>query len=218
MSFLLTHCCSVEYWQKFGEQYTSMIEAMNPKPDEIILSSLVPLDVPPSVRNIITKELFWDGINEAVELSSCDWVVSAGVDQIMLPDSLVGLDRDCDVISIAGRTQNDSLFQADPDGYENILTLKRNPMSGMTVCRRESYLRFPTRRSPYSDWIQWMEFRKAELNVQFDTTQRFIHWRHPDAMSFLPNLQGEADVAMFRDLINEHEVVPGVEFPPRILK
>jgi hypothetical protein len=218
MSFLLTHCCSVEYWQKFGEQYTSMIEAMNPKPDEIILSSLVPLDVPPSVRNIITKELFWDGINEAVELSSCDWVVSAGVDQIMLPDSLVGLDRDCDVISIAGRTQNDILFQADPDDYQRILSITTNPMSGMTVSSRGSFLSFPTRRSPYSDWIQWMEFRKAELNVQFDTTQRFIHWRHPDAMSFRPNLQGEADVAMFRDLINEHEVVPGVEFPPRILK
>ena len=195
-----------------------MIEAMDPKPDEIIVSSLVPLDVPSWIRNIITKELFWDGIKEAVELSSCDWVVPAGVDQIMLPDSLVGLDRDCDVISIAGRTQNDQLFQADPDGYERILTIPINPMSGMTISSRDSFLAFPTRRSPYSDWIQWMEYRKSGLNVQFDTTQRFIHWRHAEAMSLKPNPQGEADVALFRDLINEHEVVPGLEFPPEILK
>jgi hypothetical protein len=70
----------------------------------------------------------------------------------------------------------------------------------------------------YSDWIQWMEFRKAELRVEFDTTQRFIHWRHPDAVSFQPHPQGEADVALFRSLINDHEIVPGQEFPPVVVK
>ena len=218
MTFLMTHCCSVEYWQKFGEQYVTMIEAMNPKPDEVILSSLVPLDVPSWIRNIITEELFWDGVNEAVEMSSCDWVVPTGVDQIMLPDALVGLDRDCDVISIAGRTQHGELFQANPDGYETILGSVSNPMSGMTVMRREVHLAYPARRSMYSDWIQWMEFRKAELRVQFDTTNRFIHWRHPEAVSFQAHPQGEADVALFRSLINQFEIVPGQEFPPIVVK
>jgi hypothetical protein len=218
MSFLLTHCCSIEYWEKFGKQYVAMIEAMNPQPDEVILSSLVPLPVPSSIRNIITKELFWDGVNEAVEASSCDWVVPAGVDQIMLPDALVGLDRDCDVISIAGRTQHGESFQASPDGYAGILTSTTNPMAGMTVMRRNVHLAYPARRSMYADWIQWMEFRKAGLRVEFDTTQRFIHWRHPEAVSFQPHPQGEADVALFRSLINDHEIVPGQEFPPVVVK
>jgi hypothetical protein len=217
MTFLMTHCCSVEYWQKFGEQYVTMIEAMNPKPNEVILSSLVPLDVPSWIRNIITKELFWDGVNEAVEMSSCDWVVPTGVDQIMLPDALVGLDRDCDVISIAGRTQHGELFQANPDGYQTILGSVSNPMSGMTVMRRKVHLAYPARRSMYSDWIQWMEFRKADLRVEFDTTNRFIHWRHPEAVSFQAHPQGEADVAFFRSLINQFEIVPGQEFPPIVV-
>jgi len=218
MTFLMTHCCSVEYWEKFGQQYVTMIEAMNPKPDEVILSSLVPLDVPSWIRNIITEELFWDGVNEAVEMSSCDWVVPAGVDQIMLPDALVGLDRDCDVISIAGRTQYGELFQANPDGYQTILGSVSNPMSGMTVMRREVHLAYPARRSMYSDWIQWMEFRKAELRVEFDTTNRFIHWRHPEAVSFQAHPQGEADVVLFRSLINQYQIVPGQEFPPIVVK
>ena len=151
-------------------------------------------------------------------MSSCDWVVPTGVDQIMLPDALVGLDRDCDVISIAGRTQHGELFQANPDGYETILGSVSNPMSGMTVMRREVHLAYPARRSMYSDWIQWMEFRKAELRVEFDTTNRFIHWRHPEAVSFQAHPQGEADVALFRSLINEFEIVPGQEFPPIVVK
>jgi hypothetical protein len=218
MSFLLTHCCSVEYWEKFGGQYVAMLEAMNPQPDEVILSSLVPLDVPPCIRNIITKELFWDGVNEAVEASSCDWVIPVGVDQIMLPDALVGLDRDCDVISIAGRTQHGQICQADSDGYEQILTSTTNPMKGMPVLRREVHLAYPARRSMYSDWIQWMEFRKAGIWVEFDTTQRFIHWRHPEAVSFQPHPQGEADVALFRTFVNHYEIIPGQEFPPVAVK
>jgi hypothetical protein len=214
MTFLMASCSSVEYWEKFGQQYVAMIEAMNPKPDEVILSSLIPLDVPSWISNIITEELFWDGINKAVETSSCDWVVLAGVDQIMLPDALVDLDRDCDVISIAGRTQHGELFQANPDGYQTILGSVSNPMSGMTVVRQETYLAYPWRRSMYSDWIQWMEFRKAELRVEFDTTYRFVHWRHPEAVSLQAFPQGEADVTLFRSLINQFKIVPGQEFPP----
>ena len=218
MSFLLTNSSSIEYWNKFGGQYVAMIEAMNPQPDEVIIASLVPLNVPPFIRNIITKELFWDGIYEAVQASSCDWVVLAGVDQIMLPDGLVGLDRDCDAISIAGSTQHGELFQANPDGYERILTSTNNPMGGMTVVKRDVYLAYPWRRSMYSDWIQWMQFRKVNIHVQFDTTQRFIHWRHPEAISFQPYPQGESDAALFRNFINHYQIVPGQDFPPLLVE
>lgn len=218
MSFLLTNSSSVEYWDKFGGQYIAMIEAMNPQPDEVIVASLVPLDVPAFICNIITKELFWDGIYEAVQESSCDWVVLAGVDQIMLPEGLVDLDRDCDVIAISGRTQYGQLCEANPDGYQRILTSENNPMGGMTVVRRDVYLAYPWRRSMYSDWIQWMQFRKADMRVEFDTTQRFIHWRHPEAISFLPYPQGEADASLFRTFINHYEIVPGQDFPPIVIE
>lgn len=218
MSFCLLHSCSIEYWERFGQTYSEMIEAMSPQPDEVIVASLVPLNVPSFIRNIETKELFWDGCYEAAVACESKWIVPLGIDMIMKPDGLANLDRDCDVISIAGVMSDGRPFKADPQGYERIFDIDWNPMSGMPVIRREIAVRFPPRRTPYADWINWFEFKKAGLRVEFDEQVRFIHVRHPNAISYSPNPKGEADVRVMRDLFKQHEIAPGMDFPPIILE
>ena len=217
MSFCILHSCSIEYWEKFGETFSEMLEVMSPQADEVIIASLIPLPVPSFIRNIQTKELFWDGCYDAAKATKCDWILPLGVDMVMMPDGLVGLDYDCDVISIAGITSDNRPFKADPYGYERIMEIDHNPMSGMPVLSRETALRFPPRRSPYADWINWMEFRKAGLRVAFDEKVRFIHVRHPEAISYSPHPKGEADVRLMRELLREHDVAPGMDFPPVLL-
>lgn len=217
MSFCILHSCSIEYWERFGQTFSTMLEEMSPRADEVIIASLVPLDVPSFIKNIPTKELFWDGCYDATLASETDWIVPVGIDMIVKPDGLTNFDYDCDVVSIAGVLSDGRPFKADPTGYQNIMDIDHNPMSGMPVIRRNIAVAFPPRRSPYADWIMWMEFHKAKLRVEFDEQVRFIHVRHPDAISYNPNMQGEADVRLMRSLLKDHDFARTMDFPPHLL-
>ena len=64
MTVGMAACASVEYWEKWGGQFVDMIEQLPTKPDEVVIASLVPLDVPDFIRNVRTTNLFWDSWND----------------------------------------------------------------------------------------------------------------------------------------------------------
>lgn len=218
MSVGIAACASVEYWEKWGGQFVDMIEQLDTKPDEVVIASLVPLDVPSFIKNVSTKELFWDSWNDAFAALSTDWVWPHGIDDIIYPNWFDGLVLDTDVVSITGMQSTGDLFQADEAGYARILQSGNNPMSGSTMSRREVLLAVPFRRTRWADWVWWLEVCKHGYSVRFDKEPRFTHVRHPEALSIKGDVQGEADVALVQSMLAAGDIVRGQDFPPIMVK
>ena len=218
MSVGIGACASVEYWEKWGGQFVDMIEQLETKPDEVVIASLVPLDVPSFINNVSTQELFWDSWNDAFAALSTDWVWGFGLDDLILPNWSDGLVLDTDVVSITGQQSPGGLFQADEAGFERMLDSGNNPMSGSMIFSREVASAVPFRRTRWADWVWWLEVRKHGYSVRFDKEPRFVHVRHPEALSIKGDVQGQADVALMQSMLAAGDVVRGQEFPPIAVK
>jgi len=208
------------YWEKFGALFIEQMEKLNTEPDEIIISSPEPLKLPKHWIEIIQPHHKWSNWNDTISSARSEWVCPAGLDDIWFADGLDGLTDvadDVDVISAAWM-ENGALWAADPTGFQNILHSSHNPMLGMTIWRKSIAHKIPYRQVVWNDWIQWMEIRKLGLKVEFKTKPVGDHIRHPDAYSMRPDAHGELQCEQMRAILREHDVVPGVEFPPLILK
>jgi hypothetical protein len=218
MSIGLGVCSSVEYWAQWGDQFVDMIEQLDTKPDEVVIASLVPLDVPSFIKNVPTKELFWDSANDAFAALSTDWVWGFGVDDLLLPNWREDLILDTDVVSITGQQSPGGLFQADEAGFERMLEIVTNPMSGSMMFTRDVASAVPFRRTRWTDWVWWLEVRKHGYSVRFDKERRFTHVRHPEALSIKGDVQGQADVQLMQTMLAAGDIVRGQEFPPIVVK
>jgi hypothetical protein len=211
-------CASVEYWEKWGGQFVDMIEQLPTKPDEIVVASLVPLDVPDFIRNVRTAQLFWDSWNDGFAALSTDYVWGFGLDDLILPNWADGLVLDTDVVSITGEQRPGGLFQADEANYARMLHSGNNPMSGSIIIRRDVALACPFRRTQWSDWVWWLEVNKHGYSVRFDKEPRFVHVRHAEALSIRSSVEGQADVALMQSMLAAGDIVRGQEFPPVAVK
>jgi hypothetical protein len=93
-----------------------------------------------------------------------------------------------------------------------------NPMSGSMIMRRQVVLDVPFRRTRWSDWVWWLEVRKHGYSVRFDKEPRFVHVRHPEALSLNSDVQGQADVELVQSMLAAGDIVRGQEFPPVAVK
>ena len=218
MTIGVATCASVKYWEKWGGQFVDMIEQLPTKPDEIVIASLVPLDVPDFIRNVLTDELYWDSLNDGIASLSTDYVWTFGIDDLILPNWADGLVLDADVISITGEQRPGGLFQANEAGYARMLENSNNPMSGSMIARRDVLLDVQFRRTRWTDWVWWLEVRKQEYSVRFDKETRFVHVRHPEALSLNSDVQGQADVELMQSMLAVGDIVRGQEFPPVAVK
>jgi hypothetical protein len=211
-------CASVEYWDKWGGQFVDMIEQLPTKPDEIVVASLVPLDVPDFIRNVRTANLFWDSWNDGFAALSTEYVWGFGLDDLIMPNWADGLVLDTDVVSITGEQRPGGLFQANEAGFARMLESGNNPMSGSMIMRRQVVLDVPFRRTRWADWVWWLEVRKHGYSVRFDKEPRFVHVRHAEALSLNSDVQGQADVELVQSMLAAGDIVRGQEFPPVAVK
>ena len=208
-----------DYWERFGEGFIKNVQGLSPQPDEVIVASSVPIDLPAGFTNVISDVMMWDSFNDAVNASSAEWVWPVGVDDRFCEGAFDGLPVDCDVISLTGvRSDNGGLFQADSDAYSWMLNNPNNPMSGSVMMKRHVWDSCPWRRVVWPDWVQWLEIKKLGFNVKFDRVDRFTFVRHDGAHSARPSSLGQQQCDEMRKILREYNVVPGVEFPPQILK
>lgn len=217
MSIALIGCSSVEYWGRWGRQFCDSVQAMRTKPNEVIIASLEPLDVPDFVTNIETKELFWDSWNDAIRHSTSDWVWPGGIDDLFEIDALEDLDTSGDVIAVSGMESTGQTFFPDAGGFEQILRVSHNPMRGSIMLRRDVALELPWRRTKWADWCQWCEIRHGEYRVVFDPKVRMMHTRHAEALSLNPDPIAQSHVEQLKHWLLEGRVVRGAEWPPVLL-
>lgn len=218
MSVGIAACASVEYWSRWGGQFVDMYQKLERKPEQVVIASLVPLDVPDYFTNVPTQRMFWDSWNDAIAALSTDWVWPQGIDDLISPNWADGLVLDSDVVSITGYQSPGGLFQANENGWAGMLNNGNNPMSGSMMFRREVALAVPFRRTRWADWVWWLEVGRQGYSVRFDKEPRFTHVRHADALSLNSDVQGQADVDLVRSMLLEGDIVPGQEFPPVAVK
>jgi hypothetical protein len=210
-----------DYWEKFGSQFVESLENLNTQPDEVFISSPEPLNLPKHWIEVIQPLHKWNCWNDLMLMAESDWLVPVGMDDIWFPDGLDGLSDVEDDVDIQNLACWDSgrIWAADPQGFEHILHSNHNPMLGAIAIRRSVVEQILFRETIWCDWIQWMEIRKLGLKVKFRTSPLLLdHIRHPDAYSIRGNANGDLEVEQMRAILREHNVVPGIEFPPQILK
>ena len=209
-----------DFWDRFGEQFVEQMEKLNTEPDEVIVSSPKPLNLPKHWHEIIQPHHKWNNWNDTMFAAHSDWVMPSGMDDIWYPDALDGLtdvDEDVNIITYPW-TQDGTVNSPTQEGFDQILNVSHNPMVGGYLIRRSILWSIPYRQVVWNDWIQWMEIKKLGYKVAFRGNPGGEHIRRPDSYSIAPKANGELECEQMRAILREHEVVPGVEFPPLILK
>ena len=209
-----------DFWDRFGGQFVEQMEKLNTEPDEVIVSSPVPLNLPKHWHEIVQPHHKWNSWNDTMFAANSDWVMPVGMDDIWFPDALDGLtDVDEDVKIICNPWMQDGqVWAASQEGFNQILHVSHNPMLGGLLIRRSVLWSIPFRQVVWNDWIQFMEIKKLGYKVAFRGNPCGDHIRRPDSYSITSKANGELECDQMRAILREHEVVPGVEFPPRILK
>ena len=209
-----------DFWDRFGVQFIEQMSKLNTEPDEVIVSSPKTLNLPKHWHEIVQPHHKWNSWNDTMFASSSEWVMPVGMDDIWFPDALDGLtDVDEDVNIICNPWMQDGqLWAATQEGFNQILNVSHNPMLGGILIRRSVLWSIPFRQVVWNDWIMWMEIKKLGYKVAFRGNPCGDHIRRSDSYSIAPSANGELECEQMRAILREHEVVPGVEFPPRILK
>ena len=213
-------CATVwgDFWQRFGQQFIEQMEKLNTEPDEIIISSPVPLNLPKHWHEIVQPHNKWDCWNDTMFAAKSEWVMPVGMDDIWFADGLDGItdvDDDIDVISVTCM-ENGDFWEAHLFGYNNILELPHNPMKGAYLIRRSKLDAVPFRHVVYNDWMQFMEMKKLYYKIAFKTTPVCDHIRRPDSYSIGVIPAGIDEIEQMRQILLSHDVIPGTEFPPLI--
>jgi len=209
-----------DFWDRFGGQFIEQIAKLNTQPDEVIFSSPVRLSLPKGWLNIVEPHVKFSSWNCAMFAAESEWVMPAGLDDIWYADGLDGLTDVADDVDVISNPwmQDGRIWAADPIGFENILHSSHNPMLGSTLIRKRLFPTVPFRQVVWNDWIQWMEIRKLGYKVEFRGNPCGDHIRREDSYSIRGDANGELQCEQMRAILRQHSVVPGVEFPPQILK
>ena len=209
-----------DYWERFGSMFIDNVSRLNPQPNEVIISSPEPLDLPDHWQNIVEPHHKWNSWNNTMLAAKSEWVIPFSVDDEWFTNALdvvTGVEDDVQIIAFACM-QNGQHWGATRAGLESILDVPHNPMLGGAIFRRSIFPTILYRQVVWNDWIQWMEIRKLGLKVVFKNEPIMNHIRHPGAYSAQPNSNGELQCEQMRAILRVHDVVPGIEFPPEILK
>jgi hypothetical protein len=205
------------YWAEFGDQFQASTAALQPAAAQVIVASPEQLYVAPHVTNVRSSINMWDSFSDAASHVTADWIWAVGVDDTYPVDALADLPEDCDVISVAAQRADGAPWAANPNGFVKMLGVSYNPMLGSCIVRRHVWGMVPWRRVVWPDWMQWLEIHKLGLSVRFDKRPRYFFTRHEGAHSMNPSVQGQAEIDHMRGILQNHDVVPGVMFPPELV-
>ena len=209
---------SQQYWERFGGAYKSAIEALTVKPEEVILVTTARVDVP----NWWTVVPYWDdriwpGVNVGVREATAEWVMQLPVDDLLDSNFYDGLVLEGDAVNVRGRWDR-GLCYGTPEQYDNLLNMQNNGMPGQSIIRRKVWLKIPYRSHKYADWVQWCELRAHNVEASFDSRCVWTWVRHEDATTLIPDAKAEQDVIEFCALLKSGRVVPGEDWPPKLVE
>lgn len=203
MSIAVVATCYGDYWERFSERWLASIEALDPRPAQVILVTDVLRPLAGIDNIVIGSRHMSDYWNVGVKYASAEWVALSGFDDEWLPDAMEPFDTDAGVYSyptiLAGEREGVWRYGG---GYDAITTDGDNPMVGGYFHRREVLERFPLRRLAYSDWAQFCELSRAGVRIEFSNRPRHIFHRHPSAFSLTGDSDHLAEIATFKARLN----------------
>jgi hypothetical protein len=209
---------SQEYWDRFGGRFVASIEALTVKPQEVILVTRARVDVPDWWTVVpYWDDRIWPAVNVGVREASTEWVMQLPVDDILDRTFFDGLVLQGDAVNVCGRWDGGFCY-GTPAQYQNLLNMGHNGMPGQAVIRRRTWLKFPYRAHKFADWVQWCELRAHEVEVAFDPRCVWTWVRHDDATTFKADQQAVSDVINFCGLLKDGRVVPGEDWPPKLVE
>ena len=209
---------SQQYWDRFGAGYVAMIEALTIKPQELILVTRARVDVPDWWTVVpYWDDRIWPGVNVGVREATAEWVMQLPVDDLLDTNFYDGLRLAGDAVNVCGRWDRGFCF-GTPDQYQNLLYSSNNGMPGQAVIRRRTWLKIPYRSHKYADWVQWCELRAHNVQVSFDERCVWTWVRHEDATTFKPDEKAREEVVKFCELLRSSRVVPGEDWPPKLVE
>jgi hypothetical protein len=121
-----------DFWDRFGVQFIEQMSKLNTQPDEVIVSSPKPLNLPKDWHEIVQPHHKWSNWNDTMFAAWSDWVMPVGMDDIWYPDALDGLTDVADDVKIISNPwmQDGQPWAATQEGFNQILNISHNPMLG----------------------------------------------------------------------------------------
>jgi hypothetical protein len=209
---------SQKYWDRFGEGFVASIENLSVKPQEVILVTRARVDVPDWWTIVpYWDDRIWPAVNVGVREAKSEWVMQLPVDDLLDRHFYNYLVLEGDAVNVRGRWDG-GLCYGTPEQYDNLLNMRNNGMPGQAIIRRKVWLKYPYRAHKYADWVQWCELRAHNVTVTFDSRCIWTWVRHDDATTFQPDHQAERDVIAFCNWLKAGRVIPGEEWPPKLIE
>jgi hypothetical protein len=211
----LVTACWGGYWEKYGDQFISSVLGLNTRPDEIVVGTDVPLQLPNGWRQIpISEPYFFDAWNDAFLAAQNEWVTFLSMDDVLLPNAFDDLPLGGDVLVCSVIDSENNICTPSLERFNNIFNEQSFPLVGWAMFRKSTIERVPFRRVNFTDWIAALEYKTLGLDVRVDETIRYFYSLHNEQYSRYGSVQ---DVNFMKQLLLNHNVVQGREWPPRLL-
>lgn len=164
-----------DYWGRFGDQYLTMAEALDPAPARMIVVTDVPREGSGRVDTVCAGEGlhiadYWNYGNSLVDT---EWVWGHGFDDLMYPSAFDGFDSDADCHGFAQMQTGDFTGVVKYEGgFEGMHLERGNPMYGAYFHRTTLMWEMPYRPLNLIDWAHFSEMSYFGKTV--DTENKVI--------------------------------------------
>jgi hypothetical protein len=185
VSVTVISCLYGKTHTRFLREWVTAIEALDPAPDEVILSTDVSRFIPEV--NSVCHRMGGDWkypqayhLTKALGLVATDWVWIHDIDDLAFPDALKGVDEvEADVFQMGYLRSDGEVHIPSPLVEEG----KNRLVAGS--CVRTSVLRgvggFPD--CAFQDWALWSKLANTGASFAFSDRPRFHYRRHSQARS-----------------------------------
>jgi GR25 family glycosyltransferase involved in LPS biosynthesis len=135
MSKMLVTIAYGNYWERYGKRFESMCDALEEKPDRLVIITDKPIDT--KYENIVY--IPESGLNnysigayrqKALEICDCDWFIQIDVDDIMYPNYISDLNDDVDW-HIFLLKNNESMISGLKNSIDNFYNTDYLPYGGL---------------------------------------------------------------------------------------
>jgi hypothetical protein len=182
-SVTITTAAWGDYWNQYGEQWSSYILRLDPQPTEVIIVSDKPIKTDFKVVIELDCNL---GVfrNVGVKASTSTWVVPSDLDDEPLPNYIDNLDDSYDIICYSFEDNTGSKYCGSNKTWDKIFNLKsKNPLVSCSAVKKELLMKYPYRKIGWEDWALWLDLKSANASVKFDQTIRYRYQNNENSLS-----------------------------------
>lgn len=183
MSVTVTTAAWGNYWNTYGKRWTSFILKLDPQPTEVIVVSDRPIET--NFKVVIEKDLHLSSFrNAGIKTANSEWIVPSDLDDEPFSNYVKDLDSQYDIIAYSLINHKDEVYSGNSKHWDDIYsTHSSNPIVGTSAVKRDLLLKTTYKKVGWEDWYLWLELKKLDPKVKFDTAIRFRYLRHSGGLS-----------------------------------